>query len=357
MNSILHQRLHNQLLLDHGIHSPEEVVKHMLCIQSQDFNQHLRAIASRCGCSREDIEQAYNDGVIVKTWTQRGTIHCVSRDDVQWIVWLCASKTLNGFAKRREYLGLDDETLQKALHIIQEALSEKPLSRGSIKQLLESSWINLSNNNRLYHILCYMGTLGLIIQWPIIDGEHLFVLTSKWVGKLNAYSEDEALQQLCIRYFTSHGPATLADLQWWSWLGVTALRKGVELAGDELICRDGLLGRPLVGDFGRTKSTSLQPNIHFLAWFDERLLGYKDRSATLDSNHQTLVDASRNGVFRPTVMIDGKTVAIRSSKEKKNHCEITITPFHDDISIDIEKNSHNLNDYENFIGKKIHITS
>lgn len=63
---IITQRLQYQLLLDHDLRKPEQVVKHMLCMQSQDFNQHLRAIASRCGCSREDIEDAYNNGLIVK---------------------------------------------------------------------------------------------------------------------------------------------------------------------------------------------------------------------------------------------------------------------------------------------------
>jgi len=46
--SILSQRLQNQLLLSHDFHNPEQVVKHMLCMQAQDFTQHLRAIASRC---------------------------------------------------------------------------------------------------------------------------------------------------------------------------------------------------------------------------------------------------------------------------------------------------------------------
>jgi hypothetical protein len=35
---------------------------------------------------------------------------------------VCASKTLKGFAKRREYLGISDEDAEKALDIIKTVL-------------------------------------------------------------------------------------------------------------------------------------------------------------------------------------------------------------------------------------------
>lgn len=352
--TILFNRLQNQLFLDHDFHNPEEVVKHMLCMQSQDFNQHLRAIASRCWCSREDIEKAYNNGSIVKWWTQRGTIHCVAAEDFQWMTALCASKTLNGFAKRRAFLWISDQIILHAEEIIRTLLVTGPKSREQISDKLKESWIVLESGWN-YHILCYLGSQGIIVQWPIINGDHAFVLTNQWIKNTKVYTEDEALKELCIRYFTSHGPATLADLQWRSWLGVTALRKGVELAGDILGCDNGYYcrrGGSWIRPWSLIRPWSAN-RIHFLAWFDERLLGYKDRTATLDLDHHTHVDVSRNGVFKPTVMIDGKTVAIRSNKERKNQCDITITQFDTSMNIDIEKSSHNLTDYENFIGKKI----
>lgn len=111
MNTLLPLRLANQLLTDETtLHSqamsPYEVVKHMTCLQSQDFKQSKRAIASRTSpsCTEEDIHQAYNDGRIVRTRTQRGTIHTVATEDAGRIVKLCAAKTLSGFKKRRAYL-------------------------------------------------------------------------------------------------------------------------------------------------------------------------------------------------------------------------------------------------------------
>jgi hypothetical protein len=363
MQQILTQRLQNQLLLDHDFQNPEQVVKHMLCMQSQDFKQHLRAISSRCWCSREDIEDAYNQWLIVKWWTQRGTIHVVCAEDFQRMTALCASKTLNGFAKRRAFLWITDQIILHAEEIIRKILSSGPKTRDTISNALKESGIPMQTG-RNYHILCHLGTQGIIVQWPIIEGDHAFVLTEQRIGDSNKYNEEQALQELCIRYFTSHGPATLADLQWWSWLGITVLKKGVELAGDILNCDNGYYyRRDALHESKNWKRSeiwkadgsnqSLQPIIHFLAWYDERLLGYKDRTATLDLDHHTKVDVSRNGVFKPTVMIDGKTVAIRSSKEKKSQCDVTITQFDTSRNLDFEKSSHNLTDYENFIGEKM----
>ena len=66
----------------------------MLCMQSQDITQAKRSIASRAQCSEQDIVDAFNAGKIVRTWTQRGTIHTVCAEDAARMVQLCASKTL-----------------------------------------------------------------------------------------------------------------------------------------------------------------------------------------------------------------------------------------------------------------------
>lgn len=50
------------------------------------------------------------------------------------------------------------------------------------------------------------------------------------------------------------------------------------------------------------------PRALVLAGFDEHLLGYRDRSAVLDPSKVRYVDPARNGVFRHTVVLDGRVV-------------------------------------------------
>lgn len=163
MDTILARRLHNQLLT-RPASSPYEVVQHMMCIQSQDLTQAKRAIASRCTCSEQDVIDAFNSGKIVRTWTQRGTIHTVASEDAGRMVRLCASKTLSGFKKRREFLRISDEIAELALDTLRRVLKDgKALTRDQIAQHFSEAGIAIQSGWN-YHLLCYAGSLGLIVQ-------------------------------------------------------------------------------------------------------------------------------------------------------------------------------------------------
>lgn len=97
-------------LASHGISeprfsTPEEVVRHYGCIQAQDILQATWVIGSRMENSTESaVRDACTRGAIVRTWPMRGTLHYVDPRHVRWLLGLCASKTISGFAKRREFL-------------------------------------------------------------------------------------------------------------------------------------------------------------------------------------------------------------------------------------------------------------
>jgi hypothetical protein len=328
-------------------------------MQAQDRNQHLRAIASRAGCSKDDIIKAYNDWLIVRTRTQRGTIHVVASDDVWWMTTLCASKTLSSFTRRKELLGIDNHQYDQALQLLQEYLFSWPKLRKQISLHLSNSWIDVTSG-MLYNILCFAGSSGIIVQWPMLPSsrgtsvplegrggegegfEHAFVLVSQWITSPRQLEWEAALREICLRYFSSHGPATVEDLQWRSGLGKTQIKQWIKLC-DSLLTSEEIDGKMYYcGSMSwiswriqetvdpSTSQHYAQNNKHavkFLAGFDERLLGYRDRTATLHLDHHTLVDASRNGIFKPTVMINGETIWIRTIKHKPKVSEITITPF------------------------------
>lgn len=83
----------------------------------------MRVIGSRVPDSTKDtIKQALAKGTIVRTRPMRGTLHYMAPEHVHWMLDLCASKTLTGFAKRREFLGISDAHAEKAITIMQKAL-------------------------------------------------------------------------------------------------------------------------------------------------------------------------------------------------------------------------------------------
>lgn len=354
MQDLIQQRLHNQLLSSNQRTDPASTVRHMLCMQAQDLAQNKWAIASRAWCNEQDIIEAFTKGEIVRTRTQRGTIHTVCAEDAGWMTALCASKTLWWFKKRREYLGIQDTEIDDILDTLPQILADGPMSRSAIAQVLTSKWFDCSAN-KPYHIMCYAGTLWMTVQWPIIGKEHSFVLSSQRIKSPKLLSEDEALATLCLRYFSSHGPATITDLQWRSGLWVAMIKKWIALCGDSIQASNSNEKVYYASSTSHyTSSEATESSIHFLAWFDEFLLGYKDRTATLDLDHHVLVDKARNGVFKPTVMMGGKTVGIWSIHHKTKNSALEVRLF-DEYKIEKEILESALKLYQKFIKKTIHI--
>lgn len=342
---ILHHRINNQLLGEHTFTTPEQVVEHLLCMQWQDLKQVKWAIASRLWkwISLSDIEQAFNDWKIVRTRTQRWTIHVVCAKDAAWMVQLCASKTLKSFERRKKNLGIDNHQYADALRYLEEYLGTWPKIRKDISSHLSKLWITMQSG-MLYNILCFAGSSWMIVQWPIIDGEHAFALTKEWCKDAIILDEQEALKECTYRYFISHWPATIEDFMRWSGLNKTQIKQGIELCWDKLQKNmvDGKEYRWHVGTHGNASlfcellykdalpcvpTYDDNSKVHLMAWFDEFLLWYKERTATLHLDQHTLVDPARNWIFRPTVMVNGKTVATRNIKSTKKLHMVNIKQF------------------------------
>ena len=178
-----------QRLASHGLDSPrfstpEEVVGHFGCLQAQDIGQAQWVIGSRIEESTKSmIQEACRKGTIVRTWPMRGTLHYMDPRHVRWMLTLCASKTLSGFAKRRAFLGITDADAEKALEIMESSLrGGKALSRTELGKTLEKSGIPMQTQ-WTYHLACYAATRGLICFGPPSEKEETFVLLNEWVPK------------------------------------------------------------------------------------------------------------------------------------------------------------------------------
>jgi hypothetical protein len=59
---------------------------------------------------------------------------------------------------------------------------------------------------------------GVICFGTMEGKQHTFVLLDEWIPKNKIISRDDALGEMALRYFDSHGPYTLQDFSWWSGL-------------------------------------------------------------------------------------------------------------------------------------------
>lgn len=319
-------RLHNQQLARTRCDKPEQVVACLGGMQGQDYAGAKWSIGLRLPMASDaDVERAIGERTILRTWPMRGTLHFVAAADVRWILALTSPGNIAGSARRRQNLELDEKTLARCRDVLVKALrGGKQKTRDELYALLQRAGISV-DGQRGYHILWNSALHGLICFAAARGKEQTFALLEEWVAPAKGKPRDEALAELALRYFTSRGPATLQDFIWWSGLSAGEARAGFEAVksqfAQETVDRRTYCVVPDI-------ALSREPARAFaLPGFDEYLLGYKDRSAVLAAAHAQKVCPGGNGVFAPTIVVDGRVVGTWKRSIGKASIAIVPSPF------------------------------
>lgn len=294
-----------------------DVVGHHLAMQGQDQAALRWAIASRLTAhdpTPASIDAAF-ENEIVRTWPMRGTVHALTLADSRWLLDLCGPVALRAAPYRRTQLGLDQTFADTVERVAREHLSQhRSASRDELIAAFTAAGLDFTDSARRYHAIWYACQLGIGLLGPVRDGENRLVLADTHAPHAIRYtSPDAALPQLGPRYLAARGPASVADLQHWTKLTKTQVRRALGevpdlvrvavVSHEDLFAPAGQLNHLTDLAFGQNVPRAL-----VLAGFDEHLLGYRDRSAVLDPSKVRYVDPARNGVFRHTVVLDGRVV-------------------------------------------------
>lgn len=318
-------RLYNQRI-GSPAQQPPEVVNALGALQAQDYMQAVWALGLRTrSSSLSEVEEAIAGRNIILTWSIRGTLHFAPPEDVKWMIQLSAPRLLKAAERQQAQLELDHVTLERCRKIIYNALrGGRCISRPDLLQRLEDEGIR-TTGQRGYHILWHCAYNGLICFGPISGKQQTFVLLEEWMPGLRQLSFGESVAELARRYFISHGPATVHDFAWWSGLTLSDARTGLAAAGGQLVsyttggCEYWMPKPPAALPAGSS--------VHLLPGFDEVILGYKDRSAVLSPKAASLIVPGNNGVFLPTIALDGQVVGTWKRNIKQKGAELTLIPF------------------------------
>jgi hypothetical protein len=326
--SIPYIRLFNLHISSGKLDKPEQVVKQLGALQAQDYHQALWAIGLRVqSATAADIEQTIKDRKIILTWPMRGTIHFVSPEDVRWMLKLSASRKLAQDKRRLEQLELNHGIIERCKQLFYDVLhGNKQVSRHILMQLLEEAGIS-TKNQRGYHLLWYIAQTGFICQGPREGKQQTFVLLDEWVPVAKELSMNEAFALLAERYFTGHGPATVHDFAWWAGIKLSDARQGLEAVRSRLVL-EKTNGQEYWGvEHSQAESIDKGPTVYLLPGFDEYLLGYKDRSAVLRAEYTQKIIPGNNGVFMPTIIIDGQIAGTWKRTIKNKGIDIEFNLF------------------------------
>lgn len=318
-------RLHAQHIIQADFETTEAVVSYMGAMQAQDYPGALWSVALRTpGLTSDDVERTLAERKIIRTWPMRGTLHFVAADDARWITQLLAPRAMRAAAARERQLHLDEHVFAKAREIVKTELSGgKQIQRSEFLRIMEARGIQTANQ-RGYHILWHLAQEGTLCFGPHVGKQPTFVLLDEWIPTSRVLDREAALHELAIRYFTSHGPATLKDFAGWGSMTIADAKRGIELAGKKV-------AKTTIGTSDYWSGPDLQPantpSAFLLPGFDEFMLGYKDRTPSLLQEYSSKIVPGNNGVFLPTVVVDGRVVGTWKKTVRKNSIDISLVPF------------------------------
>jgi hypothetical protein len=163
-------------------------------------------------------------------------------------------------------------------------------------------------------------------------------------------TREEALHKLANKYFKSHGPATIADFSWWSGLSLTEAKKAAEMCRKELTAEK-------INSSEYWFSPELEPEIRnpaafLLPAFDEFIISYKDRAAIIPKNVSKKI-ISNNGIFWPTILLNGTIAGLWSRTNNKDGLLIKTNFFNKPPAKTTRLLHQAIEQYSHFMGQKV----
>ena len=206
----------------------------------------------------------------------------------------------------------------EALAVLADA---EPVSARQFGELLPSLRVPLQlapgkpyagTQNAHSRLLQNLGFDGSVLRGPPtgswISAEYLWSPASKWhPEELAGLDRAAASAALTQRYLEAFGPASTADVQWWSgWSGATT-KAALAAAGAVRVTVDGGDGWLAAGDDDTAEP--VPPWVALLPSLDPTVMGWKERTwylGELGTFGGPLFD--RNGNAGPTVWVNGEVV-------------------------------------------------
>lgn len=294
-------RLHSQRLAA-PVADAEQVVTTLLAVQAENPSQSAWAVATRTTTPRQDdLAEAIASGRVLRTHALRPTWHYLHADDAAWLLELTAPRVLPVIDQQ---LRPQADRMTQLTDAVQSILADSPdRTRSDLAAALAERGMELTGQ-QLMLLLADLEMHALVCSGAPRDGEHTYALFADRVPAPRRLDRDEALAELAVRYFTSHGPATERDLAYWATLTLTDVRRGIAGAADRLASfeHDERTFWHAPGDIPDTA----EPDAHLLQVLDEMYRGYQDSRWVIDA--ERLASRARESAIG-MALVDAQIVA------------------------------------------------
>jgi len=324
-------------LAAHALSVPEQDVvataRRLTATQAQEFWAGRWALGIRTAGAPTlaDVDRAFATGAIVRSWTQRGTLHIVAAEDLAWILAISRDRQLRQAAAIHRRFGIDDGTIARAEQAVRAALAGgNRLTRTETADVMAAAGLDVSSS-RGNHLLSALAVRGVAAFGPVIarEGaptrEQYLVAAEEWLP--DAAAPGDPLAELFVRYLVGHGPAGVEDFRWWAGLPLGLARAACDGAEARITeIEEGVF--TVRGDAG-AEALPTASVVYALPPFDEYYLSYADRSLVCPPAHLSAIGPTLNGLVRPVLIADGEVIGTwrHSTAVGRHHLDPEPEPF------------------------------
>ena len=324
--------LERQMLLRRAAVPTETAIARLVGMQAQNpFDPYIALWSRLEGFEAHELSELIEGRRVVRaTSMMRTTIHLMTADD-----WLTLRGVLQVVSDRgfesgspfgKQLQGID---VDEVVRVGRGLLDEEPRTAAALRATLKERWPDRDASALAYAVR----HLVPLVQIPPRGlwgkgGLPILATPETWLGR--SVGSDTAPDELILRYLAAFGPASVMDIQAWSWLrrlGVVVERLRPQLrtfrddAGRELFdVADSLLPDP---------ETPAPPR--FLPAYDNIVLSHKDRSRMLGDQADWIVGPNQfDDVFRGgSVLVDGFVRAgwrVEREKGRRGAATLVVMP-------------------------------
>lgn len=289
---IILRRLTGQHLLTPA--DTQTVVKDLCGVQAQFLSHALHGLSIRCTDVSTDR--------LVKSWTNRGTMHLFSVDDLPLFLHEGRSHFLRPVDTLASDAYLSAERKAWFAELIVDAIAQGTDDRDALKAVCEKAGMTDRESQSLFDP--WGGTIRALCEAGRICHKVQEKKTYQLCPTFEPMAEAPARIELAKRYFTHFGPATVKDAAYF--FGTT--QRSVKSWMKQLPLSDTTLdGKTYFYLDTGTPDPQLPPCL-FLTGFDQLMLGYeKSESLFLSKEHMRHI-FNRAGIVRPAILVNGTVV-------------------------------------------------
>ena len=272
----------------------QTVVKDLCGVQAQFLSHALHGLSIRC-------PEVNTDGLI-KSWTNRGTMHLFSADDLPLFLHEGRTHFLRAVDTLETDAYIDAARKSYFADLIVEAIAQGIDEREVLKAVCEKAGMTERESQSIFDP--WGGTIRALCETGRICHKVQEKKAYQLCPAFEPMAEEPARIELARRYFTHFGPTTVKDAAYF--FGTT--QRVVKSWMKQLPLSDTTLDGRTYFFIDAGMPAAELPSCLFLAGFDQLMLGYeKTESLFLPREHMRQI-FNLAGIVRPAILVNGNVV-------------------------------------------------